>query len=76
MIENNTLVYENVEKIDEINGISKEEFDLFPKVGSRINICGDISKVGFTYSYLEAGKQDNALNNQKHRRVIEVQGLK
>ena len=55
-IENNTQIYENIEKIDEINGISKDEFDLLPKVSSKINICGDISKVGFSYSYIDASE--------------------
>ena len=65
-IKNSALVYENVENIDEINGIGKDEFNLLPKIGSKIQICGDISKVGFSYSYIEAGEQDNALKNQIH----------
>lgn len=40
-------------KLSSLSAISKETFDILPKEGSKIQICGDISDFGFTYSHIE-----------------------
>ena len=43
-------------KLNSLSAISKETFDILPKQGSNIQICGDISDVGFTYSHIKPVK--------------------
>ena len=37
-----------------LSGLSYEEYMTLPAKGSKIKICGDISKVGYTYTHIEA----------------------
>lgn len=39
-----------------LSKISKYDYDLLPPKGSEIKICGDITMVGYTYSYTETIK--------------------
>ncbi|HEY9190186.1 MAG TPA: hypothetical protein VIM88_04915 [Sulfurovum sp.] len=40
-------------KLNSLSAVSKETFDALPNEGLNIQICGDVSQVGFVYSYIE-----------------------
>jgi len=53
---NNTNIPEKLLHFNRLSKISKYDYDIFPQKGSKIKICGDISKVGYTYTHIEAIK--------------------
>ena len=40
-------------KIDTLSNIDVIEYDKLPPIGSKIQICGQLSKVGFSYEYID-----------------------
>ena len=43
----------NIRAISRMPGIPKYEYDQLPPAGSKIQICGQLSKVGFSYEYID-----------------------
>jgi hypothetical protein len=43
----------DLKKLHSVHGIPYDEYTSLPPIGSRIKICGKISKVGFGYEYIE-----------------------
>jgi len=41
---------------DSLSNLDKYDYDLLPSKGEQIKICGNISKVGYTYTYIESVK--------------------
>jgi len=44
-------------QLSSLSAIPKDEYDSLPNIGSKIKICGDISKVGYTYTHIETIKE-------------------
>lgn len=42
-----------------LRDIPKDEYEQLPSHGSKINICGDLSKICFSFDYIEAVKDKN-----------------
>jgi len=40
-------------KIDTLSNIDAIEYDQLPPIGSKIQICGELSSVGFSYAYID-----------------------
>jgi len=45
--------------LKKINGLSRYDYDNLPKKGEKIRICGEISKIGFSFDYVEAVRDEN-----------------
>ena len=54
--DNNSNIPQKLLHFNALSKLSKYDYDIFPSKGSKIKICGDISKVGYTYTHIEAIK--------------------
>jgi len=44
---------------DTFYGVPKDQYDNLPLKGSKIKICGEISKIGFSFDYVETVRDEN-----------------
>jgi len=56
-VDHNLNIPEELLSFNELSKISEYHYKRFPKKGSKIKICGDISKVGYTYTHIETIKE-------------------
>ena len=54
--DNNSNIPKKLLHFNSLSKLSKYNYDIFPSKGAKIKICGDISKVGYTYTHIEAIK--------------------
>jgi len=49
----------NMMFIDSFYGLDKDQYNNLPKKGEKIRICGEISKIGFSFDTVEAVRDEN-----------------
>ena len=48
-----------LQSFTQLDGVGGYEYNSLPKKGKKIKICGEVSKIGFSFDYVEAIKDEN-----------------